>query len=816
VARTVLFIGFGLENSIQNQLRGVAQEFKWAGGPHFVLVNAEEADKVRETLEGTRVQVVPVAGFEALPGLLEELISCVGSVAAPLRVVHDPTRYFEWIERECGWIELKALKISSGRAGRYPISDLYIEPQARGSEQVGPLGGAVAGLQSCVVEGDAGSGKSTFLKKLAWDYCQSKVRFPILIRVAELDLFLHRCPVAQNGAPATATDGRWLVYFLSKREWGLAESFFTDHLGRPETTVLLDGLDEAADGPRRMRMARIVENARLLYPNCQVVVTTRPSAYEGMAVIGGFKRVAITDLDAEQIDGFIWMWSLLLHEGKEEAAKEHQTGLRRALDRTDIRRLARNPLMLTALAVVHWNDKVLPEQRAALYESILTWMAEARLDRPERLPPDKCLGLMGTLALKMQSYAGGHRVSLGRGDAANLLATEFGGVAAASRFLLAEEIDSGIITSNGNELRFRHRTFQEYLAAWRLSGMTDDELWKGAAPYLYAREWREVMLLLAGSLCEAKGHGRLSLFLGKVLQTPESLPDQARCVALVAAMMNDLRAAEYEMPEAEAVRYEALKKEVQAIFTVEGANGIPVRVRAAAAEALGVEGHPRLYLPADERYWVRLEGGQFWMGAQNKDRMEHNFDEQADDDDTVRETRIEAFRLGRYPVTVHEFERFLAACPGREAPADWDQQLLTPTRPVVFVAWEQAQAYCESVGGRLPREEEWEYAARGREGRTYPWGAETPDAWRANFESDAGAPTPIGMFPTGDTPDGISDMAGNIWEWTGGGNSKERKDVRVRGGGYWGGRSSLRGTFRSYDLPGGINDDIGFRCLREG
>ena len=152
---------------------------------------------------------------------------------------------------------------------------------------------------------------------------------------------------------------------------------------------------------------------------CQMVVTTRPSAYDGRALIAGFERLAIADLDTDQIDAFIWTWSLLLHERNETSARVHEGALRRALDRADIRRLVRNPLMLTALAVVHWNDKVLPEQRAALFESILTWMAKAR---PERMAWERRLGLMGTLALGMQSYSGGHKVSLGRGDAAQLLA----------------------------------------------------------------------------------------------------------------------------------------------------------------------------------------------------------------------------------------------------------------------------------------------------------------------------------------------------------------------------------------------------------
>ena len=813
LARTVVFIGLSMEESIRNQLRWVTEEFKGAGGPHFVIVDSAKEAEFRELLTGLRVQVVTYAGRAALPELLEELIQCVGKVAAPPRAVHDPARYFEWLEKECGWIELKALRISSGRAGRYPISDLYIEPRARLRESAGPLGEAVAGLLSCVVEGDAGSGKSTFLKKFAWDHSASKARLPILIRIAELDRFLHDCPMMQNGAPATPNDGRWLAYFLSEREWGLAESYFTEQFARPETTVLLDGLDEAVDEPRRMRVARIVESARGLYPNCQMVVTTRPSAYEGMAVIEGFERVGITDLDAAQIDGFIGMWSLLLHEGNEAAAREHQDSLRPALQRADIRRMVRNPLMLTALAVVHHNETVLPEQRAALYESILTWMAKARLAKPGRLPSNKCLELMGMLALGMQSYPDGHRVSLGRADAANLLAKEFESVAAADRFLLDEEIASGIITSSGKEIRFWHRTFQEYLAAWRLSGMTDDELWAGASPYLYVREWREVMLLLAGSLCEAKGHSRLSLFLRKVMTCGDSLPEKARCLALVSGMMNDLRTTKYAMPTEEAERYRSLKKEVEAIFTVDGAKGIPVKVRAEAADALGIAGHPRLYLPSDERYWVRLEGGRFWMGAQKNDKKARNFDEEAESDEPLREASVKAFRLGRYPVTVHEFELFLATHAEREVPSRWDDQLLTPTRPVVSVTWEDARAYCEWVGGRLPREEEWEFAARGTAARKYPWGQEPPDEWRANFKKQVNAPTPVGLFQAGETPEGISDLAGNVWEWTDSDYSKESK--AVRGGSYWLDASYLRGAYRSYNDPGFRYYFFGFRCLRE-
>jgi formylglycine-generating enzyme required for sulfatase activity len=85
--------------------------------------------------------------------------------------------------------------------------------------------------------------------------------------------------------------------------------------------------------------------------------------------------------------------------------------------------------------------------------------------------------------------------------------------------------------------------------------------------------------------------------------------------------------------------------------------------------------------------------------------------------------------------------------------------------PVVMVTWYGADAYCKSVGGRLPTEAEWEYAARGPEGRAYPWGDAMPDCDRARYGDCARAPVQIGSLPEGASWCGALDMAGNVWEW---------------------------------------------------
>jgi len=128
--------------------------------------------------------------------------------------------------------------------------------------------------------------------------------------------------------------------------------------------------------------------------------------------------------------------------------------------RPEIRRLARTPVMLTALAVVHWHEKRLPEQRADLYESILEWLAKGRELRPGRPSPERSVALLQILALAMQDHPEGRQVQIRRHWAGRAIAPAWRDVpeeertARAEEFLKAEELDSGIVVGRGDDLRF--------------------------------------------------------------------------------------------------------------------------------------------------------------------------------------------------------------------------------------------------------------------------------------------------------------------------------------------------------------------------
>jgi hypothetical protein len=733
----------------------------------------------------------------------------------------DPAKYLDSLRKETAFIDIRGLQVGTGKAYRFPIEDLYIplttaaDPGARGELAIREPVRLEDALQHprLVITGDPGAGKTTFLRHIAFKMCDDltrgvATRFPILIRIAELAEHVRACRDQHKGPTVAAAPG-WLPHWLAARSaefgWGLDAAFFERKLKSGVAAVLMDGLDEAPGRTERESMARLLENATRAYEKCSFVVTTRPLAYQGQAVLADFETANIAPLEPQAIETFLQRWCGALFSENPASSARHLAELSGALRaRVEIRRMARNPVMLTALAVVHWNERRLPEQRADLYESILIWLARSREQRPDRPTAERCLMLLQQLALAMQNASKGRAVQVAKGWAADVLTPHFREVPEPERlpraqdFLEQEEVDSGIIVSRASDVAFRHLTFQEYLAAKAVAGMKDaaqQELLL-AGGTVYKPEWREVVQLLGGVLYRQgleKVDGLVSAVLEKLGARP-SLADQARCAGLLGATVRDLQPFNYLPADP---RYQQTMNAVLAIFDADKAYAIEFPVRLEAAEALGQAGDPRLR----RDNWVTIEGG----GPK----------------------RLKPFQIGRYPVTVEEYRRFVedegyqaerwwqAGGFGKNTePRGWDQQVQHPNRPVTGVSWYEAAAYCAWDHVRLPSETEWQWAASGLEGREYPWGQEEPDEQRANFAMKVGNPTPVGLYPAGSTPEGVADMAGNVWEWVE--DWYERDKVRVlRGGSFVSDAWDLRAADRGWIEPDGRSDNIGFRCVRE-
>ena len=250
--------------------------------------------------------------------------------------------------------------------------------------------------------------------------------------------------------------------------------------------------------------------------------------------------------------------------------------------------------------------------------------------------------------------------------------------------------------------------------------------------------------------------------------------------------------------------------------------------------------------------WISIPEGAFLMGSTPEEAKaayedaklrssmleQHTFDAEL----PQHQVYLSAYEISRYEITNAQYRAFIEATQrptprGHDGEETWaDETLNDDTQPVVGVTWFDAQAFAEWIGGSLPTEAQWERAARGTKARVYPWGDTPPKARQhANFARRYNRPMPVGQFPKGESPNGIADLAGNVWEWcldeysptTYQENSKgvsenplnlRFRDVlraRVIRGGAWDvGRAFLRSSLRFKFYPLDSTHTIGFRVVR--
>ena len=230
--------------------------------------------------------------------------------------------------------------------------------------------------------------------------------------------------------------------------------------------------------------------------------------------------------------------------------------------------------------------------------------------------------------------------------------------------------------------------------------------------------------------------------------------------------------------------------------------------------------------------WIRIVGGSFQMGSNSGMTR----------DKPVHTVKVGTFMMSRTEVTVAQYRKCVNAgkCSSPKAGKryNWDKSG-RGSHPVNGVDWNQARSYCRWVGGRLPSEAEWEYAARsGGKAIKYPWGNEGPTCSRAVMDGEGGwgcgkkSTWPVCSKASGNTSQGLCDMAGNVWEWvedcwhesySGAPSHGSAWTVncfasnRVDRGGSWRDTATagyLRAAYRYYDPSGDHNLFLGLRCAR--
>jgi formylglycine-generating enzyme required for sulfatase activity len=734
---------------------------------------------------------------------------------------------------------------------------------------------------------------------------------PLFLPLRELGSFVHTCTSRETAGAGPRLLLDCLANYYARFELDLPEDFFSRLCDSGRALLLLDGLDEVASSDDRAFVSSVVRAFARRYDACRYVVTSRVAAYQGDARVGdGFRICTVADLDETQQRRFIANWSRSLHrllyqaQGAElqRRATRYADDLWQALEANDrVRGLASNPLLLTVVAVIFYNNYVLPEDRAALYEECVEVLLRGGRGKADRAGQQRrdysghtalTMGLdpkreiLAAIAYRMHQRGEAglfiHRDDLVR-EVTEALRGRYPEPEELAKSFVAElPVHIGLLDEREpDRYRFSHLSFQEFLAARHVAEATEDR-WDTLLDRYHDSWWREVILLCAGHLSQE----RCWRFLGRLVERGATPAEQAPALGLASDALAELERFKGQGPLNETIQAAALR-----ILELQPAAAAPARARVECGRVLARLGDPRPGVGELPPAMVELPGGSFLIGSSPAEARaagkawEQDWLEQGDKETAKRARRwsedeinsqslqLPPFAIARYPVTNAQYRLFIAAggydpaapwwdAAGRawlarddaateglqdwqrrqhkDRPKFWDDDrfgIAHPNYPVVGVNWYEAGAFCRWLTDYLdddytyclPSEAEWEYAARGAARRPYPWGDSAPNDELANFDQAYGGTSAVGCFPSGATPEGVLDLAGNVWEWTRSeyrqypydpddgredGSDASEKRFTLRGGGWVNHPLFLRAASRFHSTPDYHFDSLGFRLAR--
>jgi len=756
------------------------------------------------------------------------------------------------------------------RIEREQLSDLDIKGTFKAAQK--------RGIKDIVILGDPGSGKTTLLKYILVMLIEARGE-------EKLGLDNHLIPFFAPLRELKNPDKENFLDFICRvccvEKHSITKDEFITLLDQKRGIILLDGIDEVADEKIRIKTCQWIDEARKEYVNTPFVITSRFAGYLGESRLeGSVLELSILDFTPDEIKAFLIRWfetvEMALHPGENNEELRREKGREEALklfknimDSEHIRKLAVNPLMLQIIALIRRDrGTALPERRVELYDECVNVLLE-KWDIARGLnailSARQSRELLQPLALWLHEIEGRRSAPLKQIEEQMKEPLERLGKSNIDieKLLLNIRDRSGIFMGySESEYGFAHLGFQEYLAAEEIRNTNRINL---LIEHYGNRWWREVTLLALA----LNNPSIISPFMELVVQTDAFKTD----ITLINDVVNDSLVKPYEPfinilhdkeldveTRQNAVRalkrmggdkaISALKEAVQdgnlalanaafrALVSLNAAEGVAPPEKEKAPEMIKVK--------KDLSEMVLIPEGSFIYGSREDDK-------DADSNEKPQQTiYLPSFYIDLYPVTNRQYCSFLNELkPGEIELNKWialfgksekekcrinkkgsvyEVETGYEEYPVIYVSWFGAEAYAKWAGKRLPHEVEWEKAARGTDGRKYPWGDKFNKKWCNSSESKIGHTTEVTAYPEGKSPYGCFNMAGNVCEWCAdwwdGNNDKSRfEDDRkgpksgfnrvLRGGGWFHYADYIRCAYRYVYDPSYRIYYVGFRLCQD-
>ncbi len=767
-------------------------------------------------------------GTIRLLGIAEERITLnLDAVHVPLRVVEQSIADAQY-RRARGDITKRDIAELKQTTSRTPVLMLLSErdlladalrkqaeqdrPRRRIADSQGDENVPIPTTTTCLlVLGPAGSGKTTTLQYatlcLAAAYRKQaavmladkesglqlyirKVPLPIYIR---LTFFADKLPTKSSDMTfndrqtyslfAQSTFLDWLDEY-AKDYWNVPKGTLTDAIKRKDIPVLLllDGLDEAGNEQQRAGIAEMVSDLSQTYSEAygnRYLVASRPSGYGGLVHLRNFTERHLDVLEPEEAKALITKWFREAERHVAEKgtsrntsrtpAQEHAGELWGAIERNSrLLEMSENPLLVTSMALLQYNNVRLPDQRARLYEKLVELLLEVW--RKQQL--HGTLQVIETvshlarerrnleyLAFEMQQQLGQVReVSLTQIVA--WLSLRMRGEPDEKRQRIQDvfnslTLHSGLIQERNTLYSFAHLTFQEYLAACALDSLDEEQQSSNVSVTFLLdlsndERWRETLLLAAGRWSNDQRLPRTRRLLEGLLQQLDHAPTVEKAQLLAQALVDVGAEDEFCDLTQRVIPY--LKQ--FAFAPTQCPNPATRNEAAEMLDRLGGDNRPELDFTKDVYWAERIEPCEFILGDNNG----------RDDDEkpAIRYRILQPYALARFPVTNRQYQRFLQdleqqggaeEANARRPRVGWAGKHYRAgegNHPVVWIAWSDATAFAAWLDDdlkkqgiipagntiRLATEPEWERAAAYpahvaadelmTAKRTYPWGNEQP------------------------------------------------------------------------------------------